>query len=68
VVEVPLKRKYRSPNTRAKNVGFGNDDQGNKRRHKLTAAERKRIKPYDRKAHVMVMGPTGKTRMEHRNG
>jgi hypothetical protein len=67
MIEIPLKRKYRRQNV-AKNVGFGNDDQGNKKRHKLTAAERKHIKPYDRRGHVMVMGSTGKTRMEHRNG
>ena len=58
MIQLRLKRKYLTPR-RAKACGFGSDDQGNKRRRKNGP------KTYDRTAHVLVMGPSGKTRMVH---
>jgi hypothetical protein len=58
MIQLRLKRKYLSPRW-AKQCGFGTDDQGSKRRRKNGP------KTYDRTAHVLHMGPTGKTRMVH---
>lgn len=62
MVEVKLKRKYRThlKDWYAKRCGFGTDDQ-NKAKHKVAGP-----KTYVREDHVLVMGPTGKTHMEHR--
>ena len=59
MVQIRLKRKYLIRRW-AKQCGFGTDDQSNRRRRKNGP------KTYDREAHVLVMGPTGKTHMEHR--
>jgi hypothetical protein len=58
MIQLRLKRKYLI-NRWAKQCGFGTDDQGNKRRRKNGP------KIYDRTAHVLHMGPTGKTGMVH---
>jgi hypothetical protein len=65
MIQLRLKRKYLVGGW-GKQCGFGTDDQGNKRRRKLTATQRQRIQLYEREAHVLHMGPTGKTRMVHR--
>ena len=60
MIQIPLRLKYRLANVWGKRCGFGTDDQ-NRKRHKVPGP-----KTYDREAHVLHMGPTGKTRMVHR--
>ena len=60
MIQLRLKQKYLLPSPWAKACGFGSDDQGHKRRRKNGP------KTYDRTAHILLMGPSGKTRMVHR--
>jgi hypothetical protein len=57
-MQIELKRKYRARKI-VKNCGFSGDHQGVHRHSKNGP------KTYDRNAHILIMGPTGKTHMEH---
>lgn len=61
-VQIPLKEKYLRPRTAKRGGMVGNGDSGKHKKKKLTQKE-KDAQNVTQRMRVMVVGPTGKTRM-----